>query len=999
MVNRKPAWSLIPGDWVTLQRIVNELGYRVLSSDTALWGPSGANTQLLYGGLILPGLSASQAVMTDASKKLVSADYLDQAVKVASSPTFVKTTLTDGTAVSTYYGKALQIDCTLSSATLTNAVLINTTTSNAYDTHQNSLLIRLLAGYTGSSYATNALEFFNYAGGTKNSFATDALYGWRPQGNRGVGGYALGTSGINIGHLGLAINGTMYNFGVVGSATKPVNSTINIGVFGTGRNTGTSPTQIGGYFGLWDANSVPSLVSAALIADNSDATDPIFLARDNGNTVFTIADGGNITSTGTIQASNMISSAAIGIASVIGTSDYAVINLYSSYNPGGAHGCYFVGNRSRGTHDNPTQVGTGDYTFQLQGNGYIDGVYRPTAQIGFWISGTPGVGSYPGMMNFMTVADGSTTMTTRAILTNAGKWGVGFTSEANVLEQIHSSAKVRADTFFNLNGTDGVTQVAGSPSSVTTAGGIVTAVTVNGTPTFAGVTMANRAIPEIRKEVWQPWGLTANTSIAGIDLGNQASATYITSITPLGYGLCIATTGAGGKILRSTDWGATWTATAQQYSQTYLYSSTYCGNGICLVGSAPDGKIIRSTDYGTTWSDLGTQYTSTTIRSLVYLGNGICLAGTDPGHVLRSTDYGVTWTDLGQQYSESSIFVIHYLGGGICLAGTGNLGHILRSTDYGATWSDLGQQYSETGIYNLSYLGNGICLAGTIAHGHILRSTDYGATWSDLGQQGSETYIYSFAYAGNGKCFAGTRPNGHIFYSINYGATWSDLGQQSGLTYLWSMGYLGEGILLVGTASTGHILRYCFGTDPNISKPTFAGLTITSASPPALNLIADGSYFRTQIDVYSDTTGNPPQIFARHAGGTLTTPTKTTLNMSLFDVIASGHNDVSLLTSSRARWTIVAAEDWSSIANGTFHKWTTTPIGSTTPGTQMILSNSGNLGVGLTTDAAVLEKIHSSAKVRADTFFNLNGTDGVTGSFVAGTKTVTVIGGIITAIV
>lgn len=57
-----------------------------------------------------------------------------------------------------------------------------------------------------------------------------------------------------------------------------------------------------------------------------------------------------------------------------------------------------------------------------------------------------------------------------------GKLGVGLTPS----EQIHSSAKVRADTAFNLNGTDGVTQAAsaGKVCDVTAlAGGIATAQT------------------------------------------------------------------------------------------------------------------------------------------------------------------------------------------------------------------------------------------------------------------------------------------------------------------------------------------------------------------------------------------------------------------------------------------------------------------------------------------------------------------------------------------
>jgi len=57
VVNRKPGWSLIPGDWIQLQRIINELGWRTITSDSSLWGPSGGNTSLLYGSLKLGSLS------------------------------------------------------------------------------------------------------------------------------------------------------------------------------------------------------------------------------------------------------------------------------------------------------------------------------------------------------------------------------------------------------------------------------------------------------------------------------------------------------------------------------------------------------------------------------------------------------------------------------------------------------------------------------------------------------------------------------------------------------------------------------------------------------------------------------------------------------------------------------------------------------------------------------------------------------------------------------
>ena len=66
--------------------------------------------------------------------------------------------------------------------------------------------------------------------------------------------------------------------------------------------------------------------------------------------------------------------------------------------------------------------------------------------------------------------------------------------------------------------------------------------------------------------------------------------------------------------------GLEWSDLGQQYGQTYILSLAYLGNGIALAGTYPNGKILRSTDYGATWSDLGQQYGQTYILSLAYLG-------------------------------------------------------------------------------------------------------------------------------------------------------------------------------------------------------------------------------------------------------------------------------------------------------------------------------------------------------------------------------------------
>jgi len=69
-----------------------------------------------------------------------------------------------------------------------------------------------------------------------------------------------------------------------------------------------------------------------------------------------------------------------------------------------------------------------------------------------------------------------------SIARNTGYIGLGVDQGS---EQIHASDTIRADTFFNHNGTDGITHsTAGAITTLTTAGGIVTAIARGGAAKF-----------------------------------------------------------------------------------------------------------------------------------------------------------------------------------------------------------------------------------------------------------------------------------------------------------------------------------------------------------------------------------------------------------------------------------------------------------------------------------------------------------------------------------
>jgi len=170
--------------------------------------------------------------------------------------------------------------------------LVTSAGSSAQDVA--ALRAALLAGYTGSNM-TMAGTFNNVAAGTGSNLANGLF-------NAGARGVVISTTtGSNVGLFGTADGGNR-SVGTFGRSTTAKNSATNIGALGYGLNTGTTPVQIGGYFGL--TNTDPTFTSAALMADNGTQTDPIFVARDNGTPVFSIADGGVTTLTSSFSAAS-----------------------------------------------------------------------------------------------------------------------------------------------------------------------------------------------------------------------------------------------------------------------------------------------------------------------------------------------------------------------------------------------------------------------------------------------------------------------------------------------------------------------------------------------------------------------------------------------------------------------------------------------------------------------------------------------------------------------
>jgi len=117
-----------------------------------------------------------------------------------------------------------------------------------------------------------------------------------------------------------------------------------------------------------------------------------------------------------------------------------------------------------------------------------------------------------------------------------------------------------------------------------------------------------------------------------------------------------------------------------------VFSLLNLGNGIILAAGYYGGFVLRSTDYGVTWTEVQTIGVDST-NCLTNCDNGIVLMSHIGGgtvQVWKSIDYGLTWAQAAVLGTETSLYAISYLGAGVCLAGTGPAGKVYRSTDYAA---------------------------------------------------------------------------------------------------------------------------------------------------------------------------------------------------------------------------------------------------------------------------------------------------------------------------
>lgn len=231
--------------------------------------------------------------------------------------------------------------------------------------------------------------------------------------------------------------------------------------------------------------------------------------------------------------------------------------------------------------------------------------------------------------------------------------------------------------------------------------------------------------------------------------------------------------GALGVVVRSSDLGATWTA-SWDGAKTLWNDVARLPSGVLFATGQRPGQysiLYRSNDDGATWTEVDLRYVPGSYVLGVAFANanvGIAFGSS----IWRTTDGGATWSEVATNVLQGGFptrIAANGLGGFVLV---GTSGFIAHSADGGATWTQRASG-TATALADVAFNVAGVGIAVGETANQVLRTTDGGLTWSavgvDLGYSG-----VAVAFADSSTVVAFNRFTGYR-RSTDGGLTWADL--------------------------------------------------------------------------------------------------------------------------------------------------------------------------------------------------------------------------------
>lgn len=319
---------------------------------------------------------------------------------------------------------------------------------------------------------------------------------------------------------------------------------------------------------------------------------------------------------------------------------------------------------------------------------------------------------------------------------------------------------------------------------------------------FSSILMACSDFEFLKNSIWDTLNPGENATTSSNDEGTTDSSPEGTPETPEDFFVAV---GGVGTVLRSFDWGITWTPASKSNTSDDLHAVTSDGTVLVAVGNKT--TIIFSED-GDTWQQTHKKTDNKHLWDVSYDGNNRFYAVGSSGLFLSTPDVSVIgpWdTDsAGTRFLGS----IHVWEGSRLVGGYRTL---LIHQDGG--WSGVAWDFNFTGsVRDIARSTNLIIAVG--ASRMIATSADEGLLWNSRKRDPVTSSLYSpedlQGVAAYGKKVIAVGDSGTILYSSDEGVSWVNRSSNPATGALYTINDLHEiatdGINWVVVGKSGTVL-------------------------------------------------------------------------------------------------------------------------------------------------------------------------------------------------
>ena len=235
------------------------------------------------------------------------------------------------------------------------------------------------------------------------------------------------------------------------------------------------------------------------------------------------------------------------------------------------------------------------------------------------------------------------------------------------------------------------------------------------------------------------------------------------SLIPGGAGVL---TGRYGTVLKTSDYGQTWSTDAHSLTFSDIRDVKKVDSNV-MVTVGFEGKIFMSSDQGSHWEERNSG-TNNNLLASYFINSSTGYACGYNGTILRTINGGLNWDVLPASTSQR-LFDIEFINNTTGFI-SGNNGEILKTTNSGLTWDIFMTLNNNPQIFDINFINESTGYLGCSSY-EIYKTTNGGNNWELKNTSGSISQISSLDFTNQSVGIALTF-NGYILKSTNSGENW-----------------------------------------------------------------------------------------------------------------------------------------------------------------------------------------------------------------------------------